>query len=189
MASPRETLPNRLSRLARAAGLAAAVTCASAPVVFAQSDSTVARIGGAFYGPRIGLTYLSPPVQRLADSNGVHTGPVIMQFGWQWEQRFVIGAESPMLASAWVLVVGGAEQGHLLPSLSWLLAVRGTGGGEFGIGPVVSPTGVNLAITAGVSKRHGDVYIPWNVVLVTGKPGLRLSFLTGFNMNRRRLNQ
>ena len=188
MASPNVPIPDGANWLARAAGLAAVVACTSAPVALAQSDSVQARLGGAYYGPRIGLTYLSPAVQDHADSNGVHTAPVIMQFGWQWEQRFVISAQAPMLASAWVLVVGGAEQGHLLPSLSWLLAVRGTGGGEFGIGPVASLTGVNLALTAGVSNRYGDVYVPWNLVLVTGKPGVRLSLLTGFNMNRRRLN-
>ena len=92
-----------------------------------------------------------------------------------------------MLATGLVLLVGGAEQGALLPSLSWLVGMRGTGGGEFGIGPVVSLTGANLAIAAGFSNKFGEVYVPWNLVVVTGKPGLRVSLLTGFNMNRRRL--
>jgi hypothetical protein len=188
MAFQHELVRGRCTRLARMAGLAAVVASVSAPLVLAQSDSAVARIGGAYYGPRIGFTYLSPSVRDHADSNGIHTAPVIMQFGWQWEQRFLISAQAPMLASAWVFVVGGAEQGHLLPSLSWLLAVRGTGGGEFGIGPVVSLTGVNLAFAAGVTRRYGEVNVPWNLVLVTGKPGIRLSLLTGFNMSRRRLN-
>lgn len=56
-----------------------------------------------------------------------------------------------------------------------------------GIGPVASLTGMNLAATVGVSNRYGEVYVPWNVVAVLGKPGLRVSLLTGFNMSRRRL--
>jgi hypothetical protein len=170
-------------RLALGALLANAVALPAA----AQSDSAAARLGGSYYGPRLGVTWLAQSVRDKAEENGIDVGPAILQFGWQWEQRFVISADAPMLASAFVLTAGGAEQGVLIPSLSWLLGIRGTKGGELALGPVVSLTGVNLGFAAGITKRYGEVYVPWNVVVVTGEPGLRVSLFTGFNMNRRRM--
>lgn len=183
-----EPIQRNSARLFGPAVVALVLGIALVSPVAAQGDSASANRSGEYHGPRIGLTYLSQGVLDRAAEKKAFLKPVILQFGWQWEQRFVIGPQAPTLASAIVFVAGGAEQGVLIPSLSWILGVRGTNGGEFGIGPVVSLTGVNLAIAAGVTKRYGDVYVPWNLVLVTGKPGVRLSLLTGFNMNRRRLN-
>lgn len=165
----------------------ASASMASAASAQAPADTSTANIRGSFQGPRIGITILDAGVQDELERHNLNRVPVIMQFGWQWEQRFVIDANAPVLASALMLLVGGPEQGVLLPSLSWLIGVRGRGGQELGIGPVVSLTGANLAIGAGVSTRKGDVNIPFNVAVVLGDPGYRISLLTGFNMSRRKL--
>ena len=154
-----------------------------------RTQSAQDRLGGHYYGPRLGITGFGQNVKTELESHGLHTSNAILQFGWQWEQRFVISEDSPILATGLMLLLGGAEQGVFLPSLpslTWLIGMRGTGGTEFGLGPNLSLAGANLAIGAGVTKTAGEIFIPVNVALVIGQPGLRVSFLTGFNMNRRR---
>ena len=53
----------------------------------------------------------------------------------------------------WVVLLGGLEQGHVLPSLNWLVGLRTREGAEFGIGPNVTPAGVALVFAAGVTIR------------------------------------
>jgi hypothetical protein len=155
-------------------------------VAQAQADTNaIPSTGGLYWGPRFGLTYLSPAVvDHAKDKNNLDLAPVVIQVGWSWEQRFVISPQSPMPMTQFVLLVGGAEQGVFLPSLTWLIGVRGLGGGEAGFGPNVSLTGMSMAFAFGVAKRVGALNIPFDVGVVVGKPGLRVSFLTGFNMQR-----
>jgi hypothetical protein len=151
----------------------------------AQTQSSTAdAIGGLFWGPRFGITYLSQPVQNELDRRNLETAPVISQVGWSWEQRFVVSPESPMAMTQFVLLVGGSEQGVFLPSITWLIGMRGIGGAEAGFGPNVSLGGASMAVALGITKRVGALNVPFDVALVFGRPGLRVSFLTGFNMRR-----
>ena len=154
--------------------------------VWAQADVTPTAIGGLYWGPRFGATYLTPAVVDHARSNSVDVAAVVTQVGWSWEQRFVVGPQSPMAMTQFVLLVGGAEQGVFLPSLTWLIGIRGLSGGELGFGPNASLTGMSMAFAAGATKRVGALNVPFDVALVLGKPGMRVSFLTGFNMRRER---
>ena len=165
---------------------AVALVCAIGPALRAQTraDSVTERLSGTYWGPRIGFSFLSAPVQDKLKTKNITVAPFILQFGWTNELRFVISDSAPMLASQLVFLVGGAEQGVLLPSINWLLGIRGTGGTEFGLGPSVSLAGANIVVAAGVTQRSGGVNIPWNVSVVLGKPGVRVSFLTGFNIRR-----
>ena len=81
--------------------------------------------------------------------------------------------------------MGGLEQDLVLPSLTWLVGLRTSGGTEFGIGPNVTPAGVALALAFGVTFRAGVMNVPMNIAVVPSKAGTRVSFLTGFNMRRR----
>lgn len=176
----------RATPISFAPGLFLAVAFAASASAQA-SDTSTARLRGSFQGPRIGITILDDGVQDRLERHNLDRTPMIMQFGWQWEQRFVIDAQAPVLASGLMFLIGGPEQGMLLPSLSWLIGIRSRDGAELGLGPVLSLTGANLAIGAGVSTRKGDVNIPFNMAIVLGEPGIRFSLLTGFNMNRRAL--
>ena len=68
----------------RNAAIAVAAAAASASPLSAQSDSAAAMIGGSYYGPRIGLTWLDAAVLKKASDNGINTASFILQFGWQW---------------------------------------------------------------------------------------------------------
>lgn len=109
----------------------------------------------------------------------------ISQFGWQFERQFYSKDSGVAAVNEWVVLLGGMDQGVVLPSLSWLVGVRTREGTEFGIGPNVTPAGVALAVAAGVTIRAGVLNVPMNVAVVPSSAGLRVSFLTGFNMRRR----
>lgn len=167
----------------RVIAVAAAIAAIAVPPGQAQSGGD----GGQFMGPRVGVTFLSDGVRQSLRDEGIPDPTVMLQFGWQWEQRFEIGPEAPLPMTQFVLLVGGAEQGLFLPSLSWLIGFRGRDGFELGLGPNLSLAGASLVIAAGVTNRAGNVNIPWNIAIVPGAPGLRVSLLTGFNMSSRRL--
>jgi len=158
--------------------------------VGAQQDSArgpQAR-GGLHWGPRFGVSFLSESDVQKADDRGIDVGNLVTQVGWSWEQRFIIGPTSPMPMTQFVFLVGGAEQGVFLPSLSWIIGVRGLGGGEIGFGPNVSLAGSGMVIAAGFSQTKGELTLPVTLAAVVSKDGVRVSFLFGFNMQRDRTN-
>ena len=137
-------------------------------------------------GPRAGVTFLSPGVRDLiSDEFMEDVGPVISQFGWQFEKRFMSSENGATAVTEWVLLFGGADQGLFVPSLTWLLGMRTTSGIEFAAGPNLSPAGMAVAIAAGVTLRAGNLNVPLNVAVVPSASGARVSFLMGFNSKRR----
>ncbi len=83
-----------------------------------------------------------------------------------------------------MLLVGGLDQGEILPSLTWLVGLRTQGNFEIGVGPNITPAGVALAFSTGVTFRAGALAVPVNVAIVPSKLGARTSILTGFNLYR-----
>jgi hypothetical protein len=137
-------------------------------------------------GPRIGMTLLSPEVRStLNNDTGLDVGSVITQFGWQKEKRFLSSPDGFTGVTEGVLLIGGLEQGVVLPSLSWLVGVRTATGIEFAVGPNLTPAGIALAGAAGVTFQKGNLNIPVNIALVPSRSGLRVSLLAGFNSRRR----
>lgn len=136
-------------------------------------------------GPRFGLTLLGPGVVDALADRGIKVGPHISQFGWQLERQFFTRDSGVTAISEWVVLVGGLEQGVVLPSLSWLVGVRTRDGAEFGIGPNITPAGAALALAAGVTFRTGALNVPLNVAVVPGRSGTRVSILSGFNLRQR----
>jgi hypothetical protein len=135
-------------------------------------------------GPRVGATFLSEGITSKLTESSIDVGSVVSQFGWQFEKRIKTGANGLTAVNEWVLLVGGAEQGVLLPSVSWLVGLRTGSGMEFGVGPNVTPVGVALAMAAGVTFSSGALNVPVNVAVVPSKAGVRVSLLTGFNMRK-----
>ncbi len=138
-------------------------------------------------GPRVGLTVLgNGVVKRLKQENGIDVNPITTQFGWQFEKQFYNGGtDGPTAVTEAVVLVGGLEQGLMLPSLSWLVGVRTKAGTEFGVGPNLTPVGVALAIAAGKTFRVGILNVPVNVAVVPSRAGTRISVLTGFSIRRK----
>lgn len=162
--------------------LALALAGAALPAASAAQDPRVPpapeRI--KLSGPRFGVTYLGGAIVDTLAAHGVEVSPVITQFGWQLERLIFAGDGGLSAVTEWVLLVGGLEQGAFLPSVSWLVGLRGPRGAEFGVGPNVSAAGSALAIAAGVTSRAGAFNLPINVAIVPSKIGTRVSLLVGF---------
>jgi len=136
-------------------------------------------------GPRFGLTFLSDGIlKKLRDDYEIDITPVVSQFGWQFERQFTVRENGPTALNEWVLLVGGLEQGVVIPSLTWLVGIRTFDGTEFGLGPNLTPAGVSLALAYGTTFRMGDLNVPMNVAVVPSRSGVRVSFLTGWNIRR-----
>jgi len=136
-------------------------------------------------GPRVGMTVLDDAARAMVlERFGKDVGPVIGQFGWQKEKRFMSSPTGFTGVTEWVGLVGGMNEGLLLPSLSWLVGARTAEGVEFAMGPNIAAGGVGLAAAAGVTFRAGALNIPINLAAVRSDAGVRISMLAGFNLRR-----
>ena len=136
----------------------------------------------ALAGPRFGFTVLTDQMRQKLNRNNIAVGSYITQFGWQFEKQFLANPGGLTAVSEWVLLFGGLDQGAFLPSLSWILGLRGSGGSEFGIGPNISAAGAALVIAGGVTIRNGALNIPVNLAIVPSQEGMRVSVLTGWTL-------
>ena len=144
--------------------------------VYDKDTSDFAKIRRkSFSGPRIGFTYItSGTTANYLSDNGKNPG--VTQFGWQFEGRlFTVEGLSGLIE--FVPLVGGIEQGIIIPSASCLLGVRSTGktSVEFALGPnfSISPNykgdsegAVGLVLAAGTSFNKGNINFPVNLVVV-----------------------
>jgi hypothetical protein len=135
-------------------------------------------------GPRIGFTMLSDGVRARLQEKQIAVGSAISQFGWQFERQFYTRAGGVTAVNEWVALLGGLDQGTAIPSLSWLVGLRTPQGAEFGVGPNITPAGVALALSAGVTFRSGSLNVPMNFAVVPTRAGVRVSLLTGFTLRR-----
>ena len=141
-------------------------------------------------GPRLGITGITPGLTQdaIAEEFNIRT-PAIMQYGWQFEKRFMDGGDLSGLIE-WVLLVGGMEQGMIIPSLSSLIGMRNHHGFEAALGPNLTMKGLSFVFAAGYNFRSGNLNLPVNISWVpshqspneTGKTGHRVSLMFGFNM-------
>lgn len=133
-------------------------------------------------GPRLGTTFLSSSAHRkLQDNLGIDVGPVISQFGWQKEKRFLSSPDGFTGVTEFVFLLGGMDQGVVLPSFNWLVGARTAKGVEFAAGPNLTPAGIAMSVAAGVTFQTGNLNIPVNLAIVPAKSGTRVSMLVGFN--------
>jgi len=152
---------------------------------FSQTPVPPLATAVSLSGPRLGFTFLSDGVVgKLKDDVGINISPVVTQFGWQFEKQFYSTENGPTAVTEWVVLVGGLEQGVVLPSVSWLVGMRTMKGAEFGIGPNLTPVGAALAVAAGMTFRAGALNVPVNLAVVPSKSGVRVSLLAGFNTRR-----
>jgi hypothetical protein len=135
-------------------------------------------------GPRVGVTVVTGSnADRMRDEHDLH--PVITQFGWQFETQLFATPDGSVAALTEVIpLVGGLEQGAVIPSISWLVGLRTANGTEIGVGPNLSLAGAGLAFAGGVTASVGDLNLPLNVALVPSRGGVRFSVLGGFTIRR-----
>ena len=163
--------------------LFAGVVAADAQTVISPPPPTAKTV--ILSGPRFGVTSLADGVVAKLQERSIEVRPLITQFGWQFEKQFYSRDSGVAAVNEWVVLVGGLDQGVVLPSVSWLVGLRTREGTEIGVGPNVTPVGVGLAFAAGMTLRAGIMNVPMNIAVVPSKAGTRVSFLTGFNLRRR----
>jgi hypothetical protein len=164
---------------------AAMLTLGLCAPALGQTTAPPVEQAASLSGPRLGFTFLSDGiVGRLKEDAMIDVSPVVTQFGWQFEKQFYSTENGPTAVTEWVVLVGGLEQGVVLPSVSWLVGMRTMKGAEFGIGPNITPVGAALAVAAGMTFRAGGLNVPVNLAIVPSKSGVRVSLLAGFNTRR-----
>jgi hypothetical protein len=163
-----------------------ALTLFAVPSLVAAQPAIPAPAAGTIdlAGPRFGVTMLPDGVIDKLREKDIQVGASISQFGWQFEKQFYSKKDGPTFLNEWVALIGGLDQGVVIPSVSWLVGLRTKEGAEFGIGPNVTPAGVALAVSAGVTFRAGMLNVPMNFAVVPSKSGTRFSVLTGFTLRR-----
>lgn len=157
--------------------IAFAVILPAAPL-YAQISTSSEKLSG----PRIGVTAITGSNADRVRELDIY--PVITQFGWQFETELFRSTTGLSAVTEFVPLVGGLEQGQFLPSLSWLVGLRTSGGAELAVGPNLSPAGFGLAFAGGVTHRTGELNLPVNLAVVPSRGGLRISLLSGFNLRR-----
>ena len=131
-------------------------------------------------GPRFGLSFVKGDnAKKLKDKLDVN--PIVSQFGWQFETRFLSTADGFAGLSEWVPLIAGVDQGVFLPSLTWLIGFRTGGGSELGFGPNISLGGVGLVLAAGITARTETLNFPFNIAVSLYKKSVTFSLLIGFN--------
>ncbi len=156
--------------------VASLVVLALAAPAAAQSGSL--NITGST-GPKVGLTLVAG---ELADDlqRDFGKGPILLQFGWQVEARFPVARDGAAGYTQLMPLIGGLDQGKILPSVTWLIGVRGARGNRIGFGPTISLAGPAVTLSAGVTKRSGELHMPIDLAVQFVEKGMTLSLLIGF---------
>ncbi len=141
------------------------------------TSSKVPKSGGSsiYEGPRFGLTYIASEILDI------DIKPTITQFGWQYENRIFGASDKTIGLMEYIFLIGGAEQGYLLPSITAIAGMRTRDGFEFGFGPNISVSGIGYVFAIGTVVQSGGLVIPHNISLAFSTDSFRISYITGFN--------
>jgi len=136
-------------------------------------------------GPRFGFTVFTGEVASQRREY-LDKGPIMSQFGWQFETQIVSTESGNQALMEWVVLVGGVEQDELNLSLSWLAGYRLPNGFELGVGPAMSvrkeggdPT-TSMVVAGGATLPFGELYIPMNLAVAFAQGGPRFTALLGW---------
>ncbi|MDH5228651.1 MAG: hypothetical protein OEY38_01120 [Gammaproteobacteria bacterium] len=143
--------------------------------------SSFSLLADQLSGPRMGITRVDAYSQQQLQKIDIHLNPYITQFGWQFERRFFTTQAGPAGVTAVIPLLGGFEQGVVVPSVSWVTGLRLRNGFEFAVGPSISLASTGIVFSVGHTSRLGDMNIPINLAYVVTRHGGRLSLLFGFN--------
>ncbi len=139
------------------------------------------------HGPRMGATL-------IYDSNNNEWGvletesillnkdipPLISQFGYHADFSLYMSNKMNPLVQFDGLI-GGVENGLLIPSLSMIIGLRFSDFLEIGLGPNISLSGTGIVLAIGFNIKVENIYYPINVAIVNSSGRYRYSLLTGFN--------
>ncbi|MBI1316948.1 hypothetical protein GC167_08850 [bacterium] len=140
-------------------------------------------------GPRVGVSYFGRAVtlteDRFALDSGTVINPFVTQFGWQFEWMYFQTDNGSAGLFEFIPLLGGMDQGLLLPSANLLVGFRSYKGWEFGCGPNLSLAGNGFVLAAGYTFRSGYMNFPVNFAVVPGPQDTRVTMLVGWNKRSR----
>lgn len=136
-------------------------------------------------GPRLGVSVIgSKPIYV----NGREVGPILSQFGWQFEWMVRPEGGGPAFVTEIIPFIGGVEYSIIVPSLSLVTGIRFPQGVEFGMGPHVAvhfndndkPLRPSLILAIGHTFDFSGVNIPLNLAMTNNSDGQSFSFVFGY---------
>lgn len=149
-----------------------------------KNEETLVMQSKKLDGPRLGISVLA---DKLPEVDGQKIGPVLSQFGWQFEWLIRPENGGPAFLTEVIPFVGGVEYGIVIPSLSVVSGIRFPFGFEFGMGPHAAvhfkgnkPVHPSLIVAVGQTFEFSGVNIPLNLAMTNSSSGQSFSFLFGY---------
>jgi hypothetical protein len=139
------------------------------------------------FGPRLGFSGFYPPADFSSRVSSIYPArdytPVVSLFGFNVEQRLLLGDTKSHFAFQEVVLVGGLEQGIALPEGALLIGYRDYSGFEFGAGPILHLGGVGVVVAIGYTISFKGMYVPLDLSLIipNKEQSASIGFTTGFN--------
>jgi len=165
-------------------GLVLVVAPCTADVV--GSDEQIIMKSRKLDGPRMGVSVLGT---KPINVDGKTIGPVLSQFGWQFEWLIRPENGGPAFVTEIIPFVGGVEYSVVVPSLSLVTGIRFPQGFEFGMGPHLSvrfnseadkTVNPSLVMAVGHTFDFSGVNIPLNLAMTNSSSGQSYSFVFGY---------
>ena len=161
-------------------------------ITFAQTTNDEPEWFELMIGPRIGVGYIFVDPDEFTESikeygyndeEDYKYIPVNSSFGISFEQRIVLGETNNHFAFQEIISINGLEQALALPVLAALLGYRDESGFEAGIGPLLSLSGIQIALAVGWTFKYQGINIPIDIsyTIPNNKARSSVAITTGFN--------
>ncbi len=155
--------------------------------VYLYSEEYYQPVFKSVFGPRIGVSYnftsSADFTEIINESFEGEYIPFYTLFGAILEQRILLGETQSHFAIQELVLIGGLEQSIVIPIAALMIGFRGASGFEFGVGPIVSLTGIGVICAVGWTFSYKGVFVPVDLHFVLpnqSKPAV-LGITTGFN--------
>lgn len=140
-------------------------------------------------GPRVGLSYV-PNIKdfgldELFGDSTFNPSPFLTQFGWQFEWKYFETRGGSAGLFEVIPMVGGLDQGIIVPSINFITGYRSSGGFEVGAGPNFSLISSGFSLAAGYAFKSEHMYFPINFAMTKSRDGMRYSVVFGFSKRSR----
>ncbi|MEQ9263292.1 MAG: hypothetical protein RLP14_09040 [Owenweeksia sp.] len=139
-------------------------------------------------GPRVGVTYV-PNIDRYNldekfNDSTLRPNNMVTQFGWQFEWNYfeTVGGSAGLFEV--IPLIGGLDQGLLIPSLNILTGYRDASGFEIGAGPNLNLLNSGFTFAFGYNIKSKHMNFPLNLAYTRSREGGRVTLLVGFTKRR-----
>tara|TARA_R110002072_G_scaffold118716_4_gene251175 strand:+ start:3607 stop:4152 length:546 start_codon:yes stop_codon:yes gene_type:complete len=140
-------------------------------------------------GPRVGLSFVPQiknfGISELIGDTTFNPNPFVSQFGWQFEWRYFETRGGSAGLFEVIPMLGGLDQGLVIPSVNLITGYRSPSGFEFGAGPNISLLSSGFSAAVGYAFKSEHMYFPINFAMTKSRDGTRYSVIFGFSKRSR----